>query len=102
MTKTPLTLLTEACELIEQSKTLLEEEKSLWEDGPFIVILPGGIPIRRQSARKTFNAVITWLDGEDVYELELKIGKRRLISNEPEPDKRTEIPSGRYILKSRC
>ena len=100
MTKTPQTLLTEASELIEQSKTLLEEEKALWGRSKFIVIVPGGIPIRGQSARKTFYEVITRLVVEDVYELKLRIHKRLLISNEPEPNKRDEIASGRYILKS--
>ena len=109
MTKTPLTLLTEACELIEQSKTLLEVEQSkprleadltLWGSSKFIVILPGGIPVRRQSARETFFEVIKRIGVEDVYELKLKIGNRRLISNEPDPDRRDEIASGRYILKA--
>ena len=37
MTKTPQTLLTEACELIEESKTLLEEEKAVWRRSKFII-----------------------------------------------------------------
>ena len=97
MTKTPQTLLTEACELIEQSKTLLGAEKAPWEHGKFIVILPGGIPIRCQTPRKTFNEVITRLGVEVVYELKLRTPNRLLISNEAGPNQEHEIAPGRYI-----
>ena len=99
MTKIPLTLLTEACELIEQSKTLLEEEKSPWEGSKFIVILPGGIPVRRETPRKTFFEVIKRLGVEDVYELELRTPKELLISDKPLPYREYEIAPGRYIQR---
>ena len=98
MNETRENLLVVTYELLERIKNFLEQHAGLWDTrGKFIVILPSGIPIRRQSPRKTFNQVITMLGVEDVFNLEIRTPRRLLISNEPGPNQKYEIAPGRYI-----
>ncbi len=98
MNETRDTLLTEACELLERSKNVLEQHIRLWNtSGKFIVIMPSGIPVRCQSPRETFNQVIKMLGIENVYDLGLRTPIKPLISNEPGPNQELEIAPGRYI-----
>ena len=58
---------------------------------------PSGIPIRRQTPRKTFNQVITMLGVEDVFNLGIRTPRKLLISNKPGRNQELEIAPGRYI-----
>ena len=98
MNETRETLLADTCEILERNKDFLEEHAECWDtSGKFIVILPSGVPIRRQTPRKTFNQVIRMLGVEDVFNLEIRTPKRLLISNEPGRNQELEIAPGRYI-----
>ena len=98
MNQTRDTLLSETCDLLERSKNALEQHIRLWNTGgKFIVIIPGGIPIRCQSPRDTFNQVIKMIGVEDVYNLGIGPPNSPLISNEPRSNQELEIAPGRYI-----
>ena len=86
-------------EILQQSKNALEQYLELWNgNSKLIVIINGGIPIRCQSPRATFNQVIKMLEVEDVYNLNIGDRDSPLISEEPRGEnQKYEIAPGRYI-----
>ncbi len=85
-------------ESLQQCKNALEQYLELWNgNSKFIVIIEGGIPIRCQSPRDTFNQTIKVLGVERVYNLGIGLPDSPLISEEPRPNQEHEIAPGRYI-----
>ena len=85
---------------LQQSIDALEQYLDLWNgNSKFIVILQGGIPIRCQGARKTFEQVIKTLQAENMDDLCKSERDSPLISNQS-ADNREEIAPGRYIKRA--
>ncbi len=97
MNQAPLSLLSQTCESLENSLRLLRQQIELWNTkSNLIVTMPDGMPIRMESANKTFLKVIELIGVERVYNV--KDRPPSLISTEYRPWRE---PLGQYYVDLR-